>query len=254
MSLPLPHNDPAPRIAELARRFRRANGPVISLMNRFGGQVERQLDALPDRIRHQIEAAVARALNMAHGIAGAAPAGPRLGRRLGRGAAPIAAAVTGAFGGMGGIVTAIPELPVTVTLILHAIRGAAAAEGFDPDDPAIRAECLGIFAAGSPLGRDDGVNTGFVGARLAMSGSAVQGIIAAVAPRLAAALGQKLAAQAVPVIGALAGAALNAAYLSYYRELAQIRFALLRLAQEHGAAATLAAFRAAVEPAPAVRL
>jgi hypothetical protein len=66
-------------------------------------------------------------------------------------------------------------------------------------------------------------------------------------------LGQKLAAQAVPVIGAVSGAALNAAFLSYYREIARIRFALLRLAAVHGAEPVMAAFRAAVEPAKITR-
>jgi hypothetical protein len=61
-------------------------------------------------------------------------------------------------------------------------------------------------------------------------------------------LGQKLAAQAVPVVGAVTGAALNAAFLSYYRELARIRFALLKLSEVHGAEQVLSAFRAAVEP------
>lgn len=253
MDLPLPHDDPAPQIAALARRYRRANGPVISVLNRLGGQLERQLDALPPPVKRQIEVTVTRALQAAHSAAHAAAGVTRRAPDLGTRAAPIAAAFSGAVGGLGGLATAIPELPVTVTLILHAIRRAAEAEGFDPDDPAIRAECLGIFAAGSPVENDAGANTAFLGARLALSGSAVHGVIAAVAPRLAAALGQKLAAQAVPVLGALTGAALNAAYLTYYRELARIRFALLRLAGTHGPEATLAAFNTAIKPVPVTR-
>ncbi|MGL6211861.1 MAG: EcsC family protein, partial [Paracoccaceae bacterium] len=66
--------------------------------------------------------------------------------------------------------------------------------------------------------------------------------------RLAAAMGQKLAAQAVPVLGAISGAALNAAYLGYYRDMARIRFALLKLAETHGPEPVLAAFGAATAP------
>ena len=66
------------------------------------------------------------------------------------------------------------------------------------------------------------------------------------APRLAAAMGQKLAAQMVPVLGAVTGAALNAAYLSYYREMARIRFALMRLAEVQGGEVVVAAFARAV--------
>ena len=129
-----------------------------------------------------------------------------------------------------------------MTVLLHAIRREARAAGYDPDDPAIRAECLAVFAAGSPLAADDGVNTSFLSARLTVTGPALQRLIAAVAPRLGISLGQKLAAQSVPVLGALAGAALNAAYMLYYREIARIRFALLRLSETHGAEAVLAGF------------
>jgi hypothetical protein len=41
-----------------------------------------------------------------------------------------------------------------------------------------------------------------------------QQVLAVVVPRLAVVFGQKLAAQAVPVMGALTGAALNAARLA----------------------------------------
>lgn len=241
--LPAPLTDPAPEIAALALRFNRANGPVMALMNRIGGSVEHRMTMLPAPVQRQIELAIRRALEQGHRIAGAGRAAP-----LGPRSAPALAALTGAAGGAGGIATSLAELPVTITLILHAIRRAAEAEGFDPDDPAIRVECLRVFSAGGPLSQDDGVNSSFIGARIALSGSAMQKVIASVAPKLAAAFGQKLMAQAVPILGAVAGATLNAAYLGYYREIAEIRFALLRLSQTHGAPQVLSAFHNAVAP------
>ena len=121
------------------------------------------------------------------------------------------------------------------------------------DEDWVRAECLQVFAAGSPLAQDDGVNTSFIASRLALSGSAVPNLIKSIAPKLAAVLGQKLAAQAVPVIGAVSGAALNAAFLAYYREIARVRFALVKLAQEHGTEAVEAEFRIAVTPPRVIR-
>jgi hypothetical protein len=140
-----------------------------------------------------------------------------------------------------------------VTLILAAIRAEARAAGLDPDAPGLREECLHVFGAGSPLQGDDGVNTSFLTARLALTGPRVQTLIASIAPRLAAVLGRKLAAQAVPLVGAVSGAALNAAYLNYYRDLAHIRFALLRLAELHGTEPVLTAFRTAVTPPRIIR-
>lgn len=228
-------------IAPLARRYRRANGPVMQLMNRLGGTLENQLDLLPPAMRDQLEAMTARALEAAYGLARHTP---DLGQR-----GPVAAVmVSGAAGGAGGFATALAELPVTVTLILNAIRAEARAAGLDPDALGVREDCLRVFGAGSPLAGDDGVNTSFMTARLALTGPTVQNLIAAIAPRLAAVLGQKLAAQAVPVVGAVTGAALNAAFLTYYRELARIRFSLLKLSELHGPEPVLAAFQKAVEP------
>lgn len=235
--------DVAPEILDLAARYRRANGPVISLVNRLGGTLEKQLALVPQVYRDQIERGVGQALSVAYAMAGQGDRLPDTGTR----GPMIAAMASGAAGGAGGLPTAIAELPVTITVILHAIRQEARAQGFDPDAPDIKAECIRVFGAGSPLDTDDGINTSFLSARLTLTGPAVQKVIASVAPKLATALGQKLAAQAIPVIGAVTGAALNAAFLSYYREMASIRFCLLRLSQIHGSDAVLAEFRTAAQ-------
>jgi uncharacterized protein (DUF697 family) len=74
----------------------------------------------------------------------------------------------------------------------------------------------------------------FLSTRVTLTGAAVHGIMKSVAPRLATVLGQKLAAQTVPVLGAAAGAATNYAYTSYYQEMAHVHFGLRRLARESG--------------------
>jgi hypothetical protein len=242
-------DDMTREIARLALRYRRANGPVIAVLNRLGGRIEGRLEGLSPELRARIDAVTRGALERGYSLAAAGRHAPDLGPR-----GPMAlAALSGAAGGAGGLATSIAELPVTITVMLHAIRRAAAEEGFDPDDPSTRLEALRVFAAGSPLAVDDGVNTAFIGARLTVTGPALQRVLAAAAPKLAAALGQKLVAQAVPVLGAMAGAAFNAAFLGYYREIAHIRFALLRLAERHGAEAVVAAFGSAVAPARVTR-
>ncbi|WP_333814608.1 EcsC family protein [Tabrizicola sp.] len=238
--------DLAAKIAPLARRYKRANGPVIRLVNRVGGTLEYQLSALPDSLRSQLEKLTAQALEASYGIASRTP-------DLGTRAPMLVAVAAGAAGGSGGLATAVAELPVTVTLFLNTIRSVAREAGLDPDEDWVRAECLQVFAAGSPLAQDDGVNTSFLASRLALTGSTAQNLIRTIAPRLAAVLGQKLAAQAVPVIGAVSGAALNAAFLSYYREVARVRFELAKLARVHGAEAVEAEFRLAVTPPKVIR-
>lgn len=236
-------------VSGLAVRYRRANGPVMALMNRLGGSLEGQLALLPKGLRKQLEAVTISSLSRAMDVAAYADRAPDFGPR-----GPMAVAIaSGAAGGVGGLATSLAELPVTITIILHSIRQVAVAHGFDPDTPAIRAECLAVFGAGSPLGGDDGVNTSFLGARLAVTGPALQALIAKIAPRLAAALGPKLVAQSVPLLGALAGAGLNAAYIRYYREIAEIRFGLLRLAERHGVDTVMVAFQQATQPSAIIK-
>ncbi len=228
-------------IDALAYAAGRAHGPFLRLINRLGGGIEAQLSKLPRKMRQDLERATARALKMALDAARVGAHAPDLGRR----GSTFAAMATGAVGGAAGLAGSLVELPVTVTIMLHAIRREAAAAGYDPDAETIRLACLDVFSAGSPMRADDGVNTAFLSARMAVAGPSLQRVVATVAPRLAVVLGEKLAAQAVPVLGAITGAALNAAFINYYREIARIRFRLMRLSEVHGADKVMLAFAAA---------
>ncbi|WP_143535121.1 EcsC family protein [Roseivivax jejudonensis] len=215
----------------LARRHRRAGGVGLQVLNVIGSQAENLLERLPDRVKTRLESATLRALEAAMAAA-----------QQSRGVVPdqrgwLNTALTtamGAAGGAGGLPTALAELPVTTTVLLRAIQGVAWEHGYDPADPEIAKECLAVFGSAGPLEADDGVDMAFLSARITLTGATVHGIMARVAPRLATVLGQKLAAQTVPVLGAAAGAATNYAYTSYYQEMAAVHFGLKRLAERAG--------------------
>ena len=234
----LPNPDPGLEIAVLAARQLRAHGPLMRIIHKFGGKIEGQMAHLPNGVRSQIERITTDVLTRAVSVAGHGRHAPDFGPK----GAPARAALTGALGGAGGIVTALAELPITITVILHAILRAAEEEGFDTTLPEVRAEALRVLLAGGPMDDDDGINTSFIGARMTLTGPALHKLLAKIVPGFAAVLGQKLAAQTVPVLGALTGAGLNAAFLTHYRELAHIRFGLLRLTVLHGAEPVRMAF------------
>lgn len=244
--LPLPAEDLAAGIDRLARRARDANGGLMRLVGWFGGLIENRLETLPDPVKDAIETATEAALARACGLAGAVaahPLAPDIGQR-GHLAAVVA---SGAAGGAGGLASTIPELFVTVPILFGAIQRVARAEGFDPQDEAVRRECLMVFAMGLPKdARDDGINTGFLAARVLIRGTTVQGMIRMVAPRLAALLSQKLAAQAVPALGSLTGAGVNYAFARHFQAVAEVRFGLMRLADRHGAEAVEQLWRRAL--------
>lgn len=230
-------------IAALARRAKRADGPLIRAFNRLGGGLETQITALPPKIRSLVDGGTEGLLSSAYRAAGAFGA-LKVVPETGDWAHRLAVATGGALGGFGGLATAAVELPATVALFFGAMQKIAAENGFDPKSEKARLICLEVFGAGGPVASDDGVNSGFIGARLAVNSGAVQAVIRRVAPAVAALLGRKLASQAVPVIGAAAGAGLNLAFLAYFRDMARVRFGLERLAERHGAAAVEAQFRA----------
>ncbi|MBO6854461.1 MAG: EcsC family protein [Marivivens sp.] len=233
--------------AALAARQVAAGGVLMKAVTMVGGQVEDGLKMLPAENRARIEAAARKALLRSYEIAARSRTGQLGELARGERAHRIIGTVSGVVGGLGGLPTALMELPVTTTVIFRAVQDIAEANGEDPTSEATRIECLRVFGAGGPGGMDDGVDTSFVGARLSITGAAVHGVISRVAPKFAAVLSQKLASQAVPLLGAAAGAGTNYAFIRYYTEVAQVHFGLRRLARAHGEAAVLEAFHAALE-------
>jgi hypothetical protein len=66
--------------------------------------------------------------------------------------------------------------------------------------------------------------------------------IAQIASRFGVVVTQKLAAQAVPVIGALGGAAVNYAFIDHFQEVARAHFVVRRLERRYGKDAVRAAY------------
>lgn len=225
-------------IRALARRQDRAASLLMKLVTFAGGQVEDVLKMLPPKRREQVHEAVRTALLRSYELAERSRGAPLQGDRAHR----VLATLSGALGGFGGLPTALAELPVATTLIFRAVQGVAEAHGEDPLSAETRMECLRVFGSGAPGTDDDGIDTSFLGARLTLTGPALNRLIATVAPRVAAVLGQKLAAQAVPVLGAAAGAGTNYAFIDYYVEIAHVHFGLRSLARSHDPAEVIETF------------
>ena len=221
--------DAEAELDRLAALYRAAGGPGMRLLTALGGRAEGLLDRLPRELRGGLGMATERALTLsmraAQGSRGALPDQPGW----------VDTALTtalGAAGGLGVLPGALVELPATTTMLLRSIQNVAAQQGFDPAAENVQFDCIRVFAAAGPLDHDDGADLGFYLARGTITGVAMQSLIARVAPRLATVLGQKLAAQTVPVLGAVAGAATNYAYTSYYQEMAHVHFRLRKIAIE----------------------
>jgi hypothetical protein len=168
---------------------------------------------------------------------------------------------SGAVGGAFGLVALPVELPISTTLILRSIAKIARAEGEDFNDPEAALACLEVFALGGQSGASDLVEGGYFALRgfLAKSVSeaarhiAVRGIggetapillrlMSQIAARFGLVVSQKIAAQAIPVLGAVGGAAVNLAFAQHFQSLARGHFIVRRLERMYGQASVRAAY------------
>jgi hypothetical protein len=168
---------------------------------------------------------------------------------------------SGAIGGAFGLVTLPVELPVSTTLILRSIAEIARAEGEDLRDPEAALACLEVFALGGQAGGSDLAEGSYFALRgfLAKSVSeaarhiALRGVggetapillrlMSQIAARFGMAVSQKIAAQAIPVLGAVGGAAVNLAFAQHFQSLARGHFIVRRLERTYGQPAVRAAY------------
>lgn len=158
----------------------------------------------------------------------------------------------GAAGGFFGPLTLFAELPVTTTLILRSIADIAHAEGEDLTKRETRMACVQVFALGGRTKEDNAADLGYYGLRITMGlyferdileyAANTQGphipaaieIIRSIAARFGVVISDKVAAQMVPVAGALSGAMLNLIFMSHYQDVAKGHFIVRRLERTHG--------------------
>lgn len=176
------------------------------------------------------------------------------------------AALSGAVGGAFGLATLAVELPVSTTLMLRSIAEIAREEGEDLATPEGALACVQVFALG---GRAAAVTeagsalteSGYFAVRAALaktlseaaryagsktlldqSAPALIRFTAQIAARFGLVVSQKVAAQAVPILGAFGGAAVNAAFMNHFQATARAHFTVRRLERIYGVAAVRAAY------------
>lgn len=168
---------------------------------------------------------------------------------------------TGAVGGFFGPLMLLPELPVTTALMLRSIADIAHSQGEDLHSEEAKVACMQVFALGARTKEDRATDTGYYGLRVTLSlhfsqrllhlgGSrglghvpAGMGLIRGVASRFGIVVSDKIAAQLVPVAGAVSGSLLNLIFMRHFQEIARGHFIVRRLERTHGADVVKAAYR-----------
>jgi hypothetical protein len=163
------------------------------------------------------------------------------------------ATASGALGGSLGLMTAPLELPISTIIMLRSIADIARSEGEDLADPDTALSCVQVFALGARSGSVDPAESGYFVARGMLAKSITEAarfitergiveegapilvrFIAQVASRFGVVVTQKLAAQTLPIVGALGGAAVNYAFVDHFQDVARGHFAIRRLERTYG--------------------
>ncbi len=163
------------------------------------------------------------------------------------------ATASGAAGGTFGLAALPVELPVSTVIMLRSIADIAQNEGKDLSDPESVLSCVEVFALGGRAGSANASESGYFAVRgmlaktvseaarfVAERGVIKEGapilvkLVTQVAARFGLVVTQKVAAQALPVVGALGGAAVNYAFIEHFQEVARGHFTVRRLERLYG--------------------
>lgn len=240
----------------LAHRLLEHPGMTARLSHLVGKPIEYSLAKLPksasDLVGHATRKAILAALKVAlrtmdanaDGKSGATTRWHKAG-----------AAFSGGVGGFFGLTAVLVELPVSTTLIMRSIADIARSEGADLTDIDTQLACVQVLGLGGRSRSDDAAELGYFASRQAMAKASVDAaaflakggkissdaapalvhLIRLVTERFGIKVTEKVAAQAVPVVGAAAGALINTAFMNHYQDMARGHFIVRRLERIYGA-------------------
>ena len=145
------------------------------------------------------------------------------------------------------------ELPVSTVIILRSILDIARSEGENLTDPESALSCIEAFGIGGRTESDDAAKSDYFVVRGILAKSVTEAarfiaergivgegspvlvrLITQVASRFGFVVSQKVAAQTIPVIGALGGAAINYAFIDHFQSVARGHFTVRRLERKYG--------------------
>jgi hypothetical protein len=226
-------------------------GLAARLTNIVGKPVELIGYALPSFASKAITSATSKGLEAALKVAlRTLPAIPRSNSQLLHRALATA---SGAAGGTFGLAALPVELPVSTVIMLRSIADIARSEGEDLSDPEVGLSCVEVFALGGRTGSTDASESGYFAVRSMLAKTVTEAarfvaergvikeggpillkFITQVAARFGLVVTQKVAAQALPVVGALGGAAVNYAFIEHFQDIARGHFTVRRLERTYG--------------------
>lgn len=245
-------------------------GLAERLTELIGAPIQASLKLLPGAAEQMIYSAVDKSLEKALDLAvtslGSHDNIARYGYQISRGrlmSHKLLAGLSGAAGGALGGLSVAAELPLSTMLILRSVADIARSQGEDLTQLEARLACLEVLAldpdsrgksnkGAAADAKTEDAELGYFAVRIAMGKQisdaakyvAQHGLADRAAPplvqllnvigkRFGLVVSEKLAAQAIPVIGAVGGALINTYFIGHFQDLARAHFTIRRLEREY---------------------
>ncbi|MGB5943582.1 MAG: EcsC family protein [Leeuwenhoekiella sp.] len=167
---------------------------------------------------------------------------------------------SGATGGFFGVAGFSVDLLLSTKFMMRSIMDIARSQGEDIFDEKVQLACLQVFALGGNSKEDDALDTAYYATRSALqtamnqastfvgkhgtekvleaiasqTATPIAKLIGKVAARYSIQVSEKFALQAIPVVGAAAGASLNLLFTTHFQKIATAHFTIRRLEREYG--------------------
>ena len=229
-----------------------------------GMPVDKLLGWLPDSIQSQIERLTEEALTHALSVA-RKTLNEETGKVPSNMTHKVAVTLSGVTGGLFGAPALFAELPVTTLIILRSIADIARSKRENLADPEVQLACLEVFALGSDGNQDAAdiesasaqreqsyIRSSYFVSRAALAqqvtaaaeiltkgtistgSSALTRLISKIASRFGVSVSEKVAAQAIPVVGAIGGGLINALFMDHFQNIAEAHFNVRKLERAYG--------------------
>lgn len=232
---------------------------MMKLFNKIGTPLESGMKLVPQKYQNKMHNGIQKALSLA---VKANLKTMKTGKTLTSSNTiyKAVAGASGAAGGFFGVVGFTGDLVLSTKFMMRSILDIARSQGEDIQDIETQLACLEVFALGGFTPEDDQLETSYyalraalhttlnkAGAYIAENGTTkiaetlskraatpIANFINQIASRYSIQVGEKFAAQAVPVIGAAAGASINILFITHFQKMAAAHFFLRKLERKHG--------------------
>lgn len=225
---------------------------ATKLVNALGRPIEKGLEFLPENWSLVVQDSARKALRKAVDF-GIMTMDNKAGIPASNQFHKISVAALGALGGAFGLAALPIELPISTIIMLRSIADVARSEGEDIKRVETKLACMEVFALGGGSKATEATETGYYAVRASLATlisdaakyigtrriaeegvPALIRLIDSIATRFGVVVSEEAMATAIPALGAIGGALVNAMFIDHFQDIARGHFIIRRLERAYG--------------------